>query len=546
MKKLLIIASFATGLCTGPALADPAFTQDSAVVERLSDVVSARDKGARCDGVTDDTAAIQRALDAGRTVQLPSGVCIVTTVKLPANAALIGQSERSELRRKPGASRGPVVIATNIQRPTIANLTVNGNSSAATGGDSNIFITGSYDVTVDHVRSVNSLGHGISIQGGTDAARHTISTVRNSVVQNTAQYGIEVQDTGRVLIQGNRVARSGSYGILVYGTVANSIRNVSIVENVVVDAGGSGIAIPFVNGGTATTPGVEELTVTGNSVESSALNGYVIQGRLATVTGNAASRNGTTMSHQGFVINVLSVTATGNTATRNAGVGIDFGDCKRVIASGNLVEENGIIGIEINSTEDFSVTGNVVVNNNITGNAGELAAGILAHAGTGGYPFVGGTQNGTIANNVVRAGPRQKYGIKVTADTSNIRIIGNDALASGAVRDFEILAPTGKFFESGNVAMAPTLNAASTVTIPQVGNYFMIASGKPIASIVTDSGTYQLGRTITLQFKGAAVVGNGTGNLLLSGPSFSATPGSSLTLMRSDADSWIEISRRQR
>lgn len=513
--------------------------------DKLKDFVNVKDKGARCDGMTNDTAAIQRAVNAGGTVQLPSGVCMVSTITLPSNLTLVGQGNLSELKRIPGASAGAVLTASGASKLTIANLTVNGNSQKAMGVHSNVHITRSSDVLIDNVRAVNSLLHGISLTNSADKAHLTISTIRDSAVIFAAQYGIEAQDTPRIVIENNRITRTGSYGILVYGTKPNSIQNAVINGNFVADAGGSGIAIPFIDGGTSLLPGVEEVTLIGNSVETSALNGYVIQGRFATLTGNTASRNGKQASHQGFVINVMGVTATGNTASRNAGVGIDFGDCKRVIASSNLVEENGIIGIEINSTEDFVVTGNVLINNNRTGEAGDLGAGILAHLGTGGYAFLGKTMNGSISNNVVRGGVNQKFGIKVTADTANIRIIGNDAMASGTVRDFEILTPTGQFIESGNVVAAPSYAAAPTVMIPQVGSNFMISGGGTIDKVVTDGGTYQIGRVITLSFADAVTINNGRGNVFLSGSAFEAIAGSTLTLIRADAGRWTEVSRRQ-
>lgn len=550
-KTPFFMAAFA--LAThAPALAsegNPSFLQKGAgsvarsVSDKLSDFANVKDKGARCDGMTDDTAAIQRAVNAGGTVQLPSGVCLVSTIVLPSNVTLVGQGNLSELKRIPGVAAGPLVTANGASKVTLANLAVNGNAQDAKGVHSNVYVTNSSDVLIDNVRAVNSLLHGISVTHSADKAQLTISTIRNSTVILAAQYGIEAQDTPRIVIENNRITRTASYGILVYGTTPGAVKNAVINGNSVADAGGSGIAVPFIDGGTALTPGVEEVTLIGNTVETSALNGYVIQGRFATLTGNTAARNGGAASHQGFVINVMGVTATSNVASRNAGVGIDFGDCKRVIASSNLVEENGMIGIEINSTEDFSITGNVVINNNRTNAAGDLGAGILAHLGTGGYPFRGKTINGAISNNVVRAGAHQKFGIKVTADTSNIRIMGNDALASGTVRDFEILTPTGQFIESGNAVAVPSYAAAPTVTIPQVGSNFLINAGDTIKNLATDGGTYQLGRIVTLSFSGAATVSNGRGNVHLSAGPFKAVKGSTLTLIRADGARWTEISR---
>jgi parallel beta-helix repeat protein len=556
MKKTLALSILAmsatqvmaTGIVNLDLVQDSANSVARPTSDKLANFVNVKDQGAKCDGSADDTATIQAAIKTvgkrGGTVQLPSGICMVSSVNLASNVTLVGQGNQSTIKRIAGASTGAVLKGSGLSVVTLANLTVDGNSSAAIGNDSNIYIVASNDILIDGVRSINSLLHGISIQSSTDKVNHTISSVRNSVVKNTLQYGIEAQDAGRIVIENNRIAKTASYGILVYGTSQSSVQSALITGNFVVEAGGSGIAIPFINGGTAITSGVEEVTVTGNVVETSALNGYVIQGRLATVTGNSASRNGTQISHQGFVINAVSVTVTGNTATRNAGVGIDFGDCKHVIASGNLVEENGIIGIEINSTEDFVITGNVVVNNNQNKGAGALAAGILAHHGTGGYAFTGKTMNGAISNNIVRSGPYQRFGIKLTADTDNVRMLGNDALAAGSVRDYEILAPTGHFIQSENSVSAKIVTPASTLTVPQVGQSFFVSGGAQIDSIVTDSGSYEIGRLLILRFTGATTVANATGNVYLNGSNFIANKDSLLVLVRSDESGWLEVSRR--
>lgn len=46
------------------------------IVDKLSDTVSVRDFGAKGDGISDDTAAIQKALDTGRAVFIPEGVYV--------------------------------------------------------------------------------------------------------------------------------------------------------------------------------------------------------------------------------------------------------------------------------------------------------------------------------------------------------------------------------------------------------------------------------------------------------------------------------------
>lgn len=72
-----------------PDASDVTFTQSGtgAIASNANDklkeqMISARDFGAKCDGATDDTAAIQKAGNAaillGMTLYIPPGVCIVS------------------------------------------------------------------------------------------------------------------------------------------------------------------------------------------------------------------------------------------------------------------------------------------------------------------------------------------------------------------------------------------------------------------------------------------------------------------------------------
>lgn len=54
-------------------------------------MVNVKSFGAKGDGVTDDTVAIQNALNSGRYVILPSGTYLITNILyVPSNTKVIG------------------------------------------------------------------------------------------------------------------------------------------------------------------------------------------------------------------------------------------------------------------------------------------------------------------------------------------------------------------------------------------------------------------------------------------------------------------------
>jgi len=62
------------------------------VENRLRDTVSVKDFGAVGDGVTDDTAAIQAAIDSGKSVYMPSGIYLISsTLNVPSGLTLKGE-----------------------------------------------------------------------------------------------------------------------------------------------------------------------------------------------------------------------------------------------------------------------------------------------------------------------------------------------------------------------------------------------------------------------------------------------------------------------
>jgi nitrous oxidase accessory protein NosD len=89
------------------------------------------DWGAVCDGVHDDSAPIQEAIDASRgsSVTFPEGVCLTRPIQLPDRTHLVGPGTL----RLHDFSDGPLLAADRVNQITIVGLTLDGNGEHQTG-----------------------------------------------------------------------------------------------------------------------------------------------------------------------------------------------------------------------------------------------------------------------------------------------------------------------------------------------------------------------------------------------------------------------------
>lgn len=101
--------------------------------------VQVRSFGAKCDGTTVDTTAIQKAIDStnARTVVFPGTTCVTRQLTIPSNRELVGVPGSTVLKRDPswtGTNNIMVLIGTN--QATVENVTVRGIRFDSNGFDS--------------------------------------------------------------------------------------------------------------------------------------------------------------------------------------------------------------------------------------------------------------------------------------------------------------------------------------------------------------------------------------------------------------------------
>jgi hypothetical protein len=267
-----------------------------ATLGQLQEVASVTDYGAVGNGVTDDSAAIQLAVNANDAVYFPAGTYRVNSpITLKSNNMVFGDGASSVIYYTGSATSQGALYANSgsasayIDNLVVQNIKVLG--TVATAGFSEfvhlISLSGVRNCLIDNCEIVGFRGDGIYIGSGDLAGqeRHNIDvTISNCYidgVNNDNRNGISVIDGTSVTIENNyftRCTRSnmpGAIDIEPDANVYHIIRNISIRNNRIFDCRGSvGAITVFLGIQTWTTPP----------------NGFLIEGNYID-TPNAPSDN---------------------------------------------------------------------------------------------------------------------------------------------------------------------------------------------------------------------------------------------------------------
>ena len=145
------------------------------VQDKLRESVTPQDFGAIGDGVADDTAAMQKAINTG-CARIPTGTYLHTGLTFPPNASIIGEgSSRSVLTLAPGANKDVLcaenaytLFGSNLSSGTngfhISGITLDGNRANQAPADANLCNGLAYygcDYILNDVLIRNVKGHGI-------------------------------------------------------------------------------------------------------------------------------------------------------------------------------------------------------------------------------------------------------------------------------------------------------------------------------------------------------------------------------------------------
>ena len=365
------------------------------LANRFADVVNVKDFGAVGDGVADDTAAIQAAIDAiaamGGQIVLPSGnYKISSSLNISSqNVFVIGSGRKATKIFQSVASAK--VFNVTASYTTISSLSIE-YSSQGTAGGAGININGALYCAIDDIYIYRAY-IGIDFTNNSNSNQLT-----RFVCEDSTYIGISVFNTFNIM--------ASTFQVLNSNTTLCSLGCIRLA---------------------------------GFSEGNIFINGHTYQGAFSLTTGATSYAMGQRPSYNKFHCVYLDASASG--AVLDKIVELDFIDCWFSSRPGNgayLNEVDGIRftgggaincdqnGVLVESLAKRVIFQNFMARSNSVSSANTYS-GIIFAANT--TDFV--VQGCTATNNIVTFGT-QKHGIIVQAGTSNNYVITNNLVSGNA------------------------------------------------------------------------------------------------------------------
>lgn len=351
----------------------------------MTQVFDIRDYGAKGDGVTGDTQAIQQAINAanaagGGRVVIPEGTFVVadadgdgSALVLRNGVELTGSGRAaSTLTLADGASGSLALLAVGSASShdiSVSNLNLDGNRTGSSAAVTGVRVQGS-DVTLDGVAVRNASGNGFDASGGADTL-----VIRNSVAQHNGLDGFLLANLASSTFQDNQALDNGRNGIdVIVGNQA-----LTLADNRSAGNAGDGIYL---------------------HKDGSAGNGFV------NVIGGDVSANG------GDGIRLR---------------GIEYGGVNRVTA-----HDNEGSAVELQGTRSVNVASNTLYDNAQGGAAAEVT--IRAQDGQA------AVQN-LVYDNLISGGDQSTYGVAEIDGQVNGTIAFGNVINHTQLGDLQVTGP---------------------------------------------------------------------------------------------------------
>jgi hypothetical protein len=337
---------------------------------KLQEFVSVKDFGAVGDGVTDDHAAFQAAVDASDQVYIPAGTYALSlNVELRDNSYIFGDGMGASILVKTAPSAAPLgFITANTDSSTVqfSNITLRDfemrDSVASLGFSEFLYLvnfSGVNNALIERVKFYGFRGDGLYIGQWTNAAftrLNTNITVRDCVfdgVNKDNRQGISVITGENILITGcdfRNITRSNMPGAIdfepngVSGTEV--IRNCRVIGNSFKNIGGNVGAVTFAI--PSNVVAANNFVVSNNSFLDTNRMVNVIHTRVTTQSQNVviSGNTGYNVSQPFELLRLVRGVTITNNATFGPGggvIGFDTTDqMEDIVISGNSFSSDGV------------------------------------------------------------------------------------------------------------------------------------------------------------------------------------------------------------
>lgn len=410
--------------------------------------ISVKAYGVVGDGVTDDTAAIQAAIDAASltpfgSVFVPPGTYKLTSpLLMKSNVRFYGAGRASVL--KEGVGGFSIISLGDVEKFSIENLAFTGVAGTFVAGRGAIYAATAVSYGARKGRIVGCFIDDVAT-GGIVLASSSEIMIEGNYITTTEEHGIYISISHDITIVGNVIRAAGSIGSGAQCGIKIANAGSIAITSCVLD-GSTGVTKA---GGTFITSGVAAgQPVSGTGVPAGTL--------VASVTSETAL--------------VLSAAATAGTVT------LTFTDyCTRNTVSGNVIiapEHEGIL-FE-NGTTDCVAIGNTIRDcpqRSIRFNAGSSKCAAIGNscvnATLQSIRLLGGDDH-LVANNMLDSGASVDQLITIDAGVTDAQILNNSCISTVVT----VISDAG----TRTVLVGNKTN--STDSYYQVGSDANLASGK--------------------------------------------------------------------
>ena len=272
---------------------------DCTVVPRASSVINARDTGARGDGLTDDTAAIQLAIDraagTGGTVLVPDGTYMVNalvSISLKSDMTL-RLSDGAILKAMPNAETNYSII--KIEKVSNANLvggTLQGERYEHLGklGEwgMGVYVNAASDISIAQITAKDAWGDGFYIRGA--SKNITFCAVK---ADNNRRQGMSIISVDGLLVKdsifSNTNGTAPQAGLDIEPNENDTVNNVKILNSRFLDNRGIGVQIYR---GPDSKSLIKNVFVSGNTITGNKSGGlWIANSNHNQVIGNTVQGN---------------------------------------------------------------------------------------------------------------------------------------------------------------------------------------------------------------------------------------------------------------